>query len=218
MQNLNKLAIFDLDGTIIDSLPDIIDCVNETLEKFGHAKREYADIRKFIGNGARVLVEKSIGEALSEEELLKRLNYYNNLYTNSGSPKTKVYDGMKEIISKLKERGYYTAVITNKPQMTTDNVMENYFSDISFDAVIGQKEGVKRKPDPTSTLYLLDKFNVPKENAFFIGDGETDCLTAKNAGVKSISVLWGYRDRKDLEEASANLFIDNPKALLDLMI
>ncbi len=213
----SKLAVFDLDGTIIDSLPDIIDCVNTALDKFGYAKREYNDIRKFIGNGARVLIEKSIGVELPEEKLLEVLNYYNDIYTNSGSPKTKVYEGMKEVLRTLIDKGYYIAVITNKPQMTTDNVMENYFKDIAFDEVIGQRQGVKRKPDPSSLLSIMERHNISKENAYFIGDGETDYLTSVNAGIKGISVLWGYRDRVDLENVGAKLFVNCPKELLSLL-
>ena len=124
---------------------------------------------------------------------------------------------MKEVLKTLKERGYYIAVITNKPQMTTDNVIENYFKDITFDAVIGQQKGMEKKPNPSTTISLINKFNVLKENTVFIGDGETDYQTAVNANVKCISVLWGYRTREELIEAGASVFVNEPSKLLSVL-
>ncbi len=214
---MGKLAIFDLDGTLIDSLPDIEYYVNQTLEKFGYQRRSYTDVRKFIGNGARNLVKDCIGEEISSELLDERLAYYNRVYTSSGSPRTKVYDGVKELLYSLKEKGFKIAVLTNKPQETTDNVMQNYFGDVEFDMVVGYSEGRKRKPDKTETLNIINKLNSTIDETYFIGDGETDCLTAKNAGVKSISVLWGYRDKEFLQSFGAKVFAYSPSDLLDLI-
>ena len=214
---MNKVAIFDLDGTIIDSLPDIIISVNATMRKFGHKERSYDEIRKFIGNGARLLIERCLGEKFDEDKFLERLDYYNDTYTNSGSPNTKVFDGMKEVLLELKNRGYYIGVITNKPQMTVDNIMQTYFKGIEFDALIGQSEGVKIKPDPKTTFSILEKFNIENENAYFIGDGETDYQTSVNANINGISVLWGYRTKEELQGAGAKTFVEKPSELLDIL-
>ena len=213
---MNKAVIFDLDGTLIDSLPDILEQVNITLEKFSSPPRSYDEIRQFIGNGARSLIKESFGD-ITEDELDERLAFYNEKYTKSGSPKTKLFDGVKELLLTLKERGYKLAILTNKPQKTTDEVYQKYLSFANFDMVVGQSSSVKCKPDKTATLNILEKLNVKKENAFFIGDGETDVLTSINAGIKNVSVLWGYRDKNQLQKVGATTFVRYPKEILSLI-
>ncbi len=213
---MNKAVIFDLDGTIIHSLPDILEHVNITLGKFNAPLRNADEIRQFIGNGARNLIKRSFGD-ITEQELDERLAFYNESYTSSGSPKTRLFDGVKELLLTLKERGYKLAILTNKPQKTTDEVYQKYLSSFNFDMVVGQSSSVKCKPDKTATLNILEKLNVEKQNAFFVGDGETDVLTSINAGIKNISVLWGYRDKDQLQEVGATTFVNNPKEILSLI-
>ncbi len=213
---MNKAVIFDLDGTLIDSLPDILEQVNITLKEFKAPLRTAEEIRQFIGNGARNLIKQSFGD-ISEDDLDERLAFYNERYTNSGSPKTKLFEGVEELLLSLKERGYKLAILTNKPQRTTDEVYSKYLSFANFDMVVGQSSSVKCKPDKTATLNILEKLNVKKEDAFFIGDGETDVLTSINAGIKNISVLWGYRDKNQLLNVGATTFVLHPKDILNLI-
>lgn len=213
---MNKAVIFDLDGTLIHSLPDILEYVNMTLEKFNAPLRNEKEIRQFIGNGARNLIKRSFGD-ITEAELDERLAFYNEKYTNSGSPKTRLFDGVKEMLLTLKERGYRLAILTNKPQKTTDEVYQKYLSFANFDMVVGQSNSVKCKPDKTATLNILSQLGVERENAFFIGDGETDVLTSINAGIKNVSVLWGYRDKDQLLQAGATTFVQHPKEILSLI-
>ena len=145
------------------------------------------------------------------------LKYYNDIYTNSGSPKTKLFDGVKEVVQELANRGYKMAILTNKPQMTTDAIFNEYMSDMPIDLVIGQRDGVKIKPDPTVTNSILEKYGVEKQNAYFIGDGETDVITAINANINGIAVLWGYRSKDELQDAGATVFVDSPLDLLNIL-
>ena len=214
---MNKLVIFDLDGTLIDSLPDIVYYINLMLNKFGFKERTYSEIRNFIGNGARNLVKRSIGEEVSETFLDSCLEYYNQIYTNSGSTKTVIFEGVKNILIDLSKRGYKLAVLTNKPQETTDTIINNLFSFIKFDRVVGFMEGRKCKPDKTEALKLVNDLGVDISDCYFVGDGETDVLTARNSNIKSISVLWGYRDREFLQQYGAEIFASSPKELVRLI-
>ncbi|MBE7081836.1 MAG: HAD family hydrolase [Clostridiales bacterium] len=213
---MNKLIIFDLDGTLIHSLPDIHEQVNITLEHFNYPLCTENQIRQYIGNGARHLIKCSFGN-LTEEDLDQKLAYYNKIYTACGSPKTHVFEGMDKVMIALKERGYKLAILTNKPQITTDKVYQKYLSEYGFDMVVGQSNNVKCKPDKTATLNILKALNVKKENAYFIGDGQTDIETAYNADIKHIAVLWGYRDKDQLEKVGAKVFAQNPLDILEII-
>jgi phosphoglycolate phosphatase len=213
---MNKAIIFDLDGTLIHSLPDILEHINITLQKYNAPLRNERDIRQFIGNGARKLVERSFGQ-VTEEELDERLAFYNKSYTNSGSPNTRLFDGVKELLLALKERGYKLAILTNKPQITTEDVYKKYLSRYEFDKVVGQSANVKCKPDKEAVLWILKDLNVLPENTYFVGDGETDVMVANNAELKGIAALWGYRDREILEQYGAKIFAKSPLDLLNLI-
>ena len=213
---MNKLVIFDLDGTLIDSLPDILEQMNLSLKHFNYPLCTENQIRQYIGNGARHLVKCSFGN-LTEQDLDQKLEYYNKIYTACGSPKTHVFEGMDKVMVKLKEMGYKLAILTNKPQITTDKVYEKYLSQFGFDMVVGQSNNVKCKPDKTATLNILKQLNVSQENVYFIGDGQTDIETAYNSNVKHIAVLWGYRDKEQLEKVGANTFAYTPSDILDII-
>ena len=215
---MKKLAIFDLDGTLIDSVPDIYDCINVMLEKFGYEKRDIEDIKQMIGNGAKNLVIRAIGKKVSEESITESLKYYNDIYTSSGSPKTKLFDGIEQTLKILKSRGYLLGIVTNKPQMTTDEINKTYLKNLGFDMVIGQRTGLRMKPDPQAVNLMIEKLNVNKENVYFIGDGETDVQVALNAGVNGVAVLWGYRTKTQLESAGAKVFASTPQDFLKILL
>ncbi len=214
---MEKLVIFDLDGTILHTIPDILDSINVMLNHFGHKEVTFNQVRSYVGHGAKDLVKKCVGFPISEEELLERLNYYNDVYDKSNSPKTCLFDGMDEVILTLKNRGYKLAILSNKPHESTLCVYERYLKKYNFDYVVGSSASVKCKPDKTAALSILEKLNVKKENAYFVGDGETDVLTFVNADIKGIACLWGYRDKDVLVEVGAKVFANSPKELLSLI-
>lgn len=214
---MNKAVIFDLDGTLIDSLPDIAEHVNITLEKFGFPKKEYDFIRSLTGDGARNLIDRAFDFKYDGEELTKRLDFYNRVYTDSGSPNTKVFEGVGEMLIELKKRGYKLGILTNKPQMTTDGIYERLLSKYDFDIVVGSRPGVKIKPDPTMLLQMLEQIDVLPENCYFVGDDMPDAMIAINAGVKGVSELWGYRDKEALERVGAKVFVNTPNELLEVI-
>ena len=214
---MNKAVIFDLDGTLIDSLPDIAEYVNITLEKYGAPKKDVCKIRQYIGNGARNLILRSFDGTIEGERAEEILAFYNKNYTESGSPKTRLFEGVKEVLFELKKRGYKLGVLTNKPQVTTDGVYQTYLKEIGFDAVVGQTAGKKIKPNPDTLLELLNSLGVLVENAYMVGDGETDVEVAINAGVHGVAVLWGYRDKDQLLNAGAKVFAEKPLDLLKVI-
>ena len=214
----NKAVIFDLDGTLIDSVPDIADNINLMLRKFGYKTLQLEQIKSFVGHGARKLVEDCIGKELTKEELDERLKFYNESYTGSGSPKTRLFDGVENMINSLKNLGYKIAILTNKPQETTNNVVENYMNDLKIDIVVGQRGDVKCKPDKTATLNILSKLNVKPSNAYFVGDGDTDVLTSINCGTNGIAVLWGYSSMEKLKGAGAKVFAKTPQEVVDIIL
>lgn len=214
---MNKAVIFDLDGTLLHTLPDILENINYMLEHFGYPLLTEDAVRNYIGTGARNLVKYSIGKPLTEEELDERLAYYNTFYTASPSSKTVMFDGIAEVLTALKDRGFKLAILTNKPQETTDTVYQNHLKKFGFDKVVGQSGKVKCKPDKTATLAILSELDVLPENAYFVGDGETDVITSINAGTNGIAVLWGYRDKNQLKNAGATVFAEKPFDILNFV-
>ncbi len=211
---MKRLVIFDLDGTLVNSSEDICDNINKTLVKFGYPEISLAETVRFVGNGARKLVERALkGE--KAENFGEILDFYNNSYNYCGSPKSRAYKGVKELMKRLREEGYLLAVLSNKPQAGTDEVIGKFFPDVYPDCVFGQREGVKTKPDGEGVRLILKELGVKKEEAVFVGDGETDARTYINAGIDGISVLWGFRGRDELINAGATSFAETPEDLYE---
>lgn len=214
---MKKIVFFDLDGTLVDSVPDITDCVNITLEKFGYSPRSEKEVTKMIGNGARNLLIRAVEIPVADDKLDEILSFYNKIYTDCDNKKTKLFDGVEEVLVKLKKRGYMLGVLTNKPQSATDKVYQTYLKNFEFQAVIGQSSSVKIKPDPTAILNAINDLKVEKQNVYMVGDGEPDAQVAINAGVNGISVLYGYRTKEQLQSVGAKVFAEKVLDLLNLI-
>ncbi len=211
-----KLIIFDLDGTVIDSIPDIQDNLNKTLIKYGYPEVDYERSKSIIGHGARNLVKGALPEGTPDGAVDEALAFYNELYTGSGSPKTKIYDGIPEVLAELRRRGYRLAVCTNKPEMTANALGEGLLFGL-FDRIVGGREGRALKPDKDAVLPIIEGFCADPAETYMVGDMTADVLTAKNAGMRSVAVLWGYGKEEDLLPLGVKLFAEKPSDLLDII-
>lgn len=211
---MNKAVIFDLDGTLIDSVPDITLNLNLALESFGFNAVSENHVKDIFGHGARNLVLNAIGKSVSAETLDKVLNFYNNIYTKSPFVKTKTYPGTFETLTELARRGYLLAVCSNKPHVTTEKIVKTAFAPELFSLVRGQVPGGALKPDKKAVTDVLDKLCVSPENAFLVGDMVTDAVAASHAGVKFIAAQWGYGKIESLIASGATAFAASPAEIL----
>ena len=211
-----KACIFDLDGTLTNTLESMTYSVNLTLKEMGLSQITKDQCRMFVGNGARVLIEESLKvsgdpKASRIEEGMK---IYGRIFDQNCTYHVTLYEGIPEMLKALKDRGIHLAVLSNKPDRQTVKVVKEIFGDNIFDYAQGQKDGIRRKPEPDGVWYLME---VSKEECLYIGDSEVDAATGKNAGLKTIGVLWGFRDRKTLETAGADHLIERPEELLQFV-
>lgn len=214
-----KACIFDLDGTLTNTLESMTYSVNLTLKEMGLSQITKDQCRMFVGNGARVLIEESLKvsgdpKASRIEEGMK---IYGRIFDQSCTYHVTLYEGIPEMLKALKDRGIHLAVLSNKPDRQTVKVVKEIFGDNIFDYAQGQKDGIRRKPAPDGVWYLMEQMQVSKEECLYIGDSEVDAATGKNAGLKTIGVLWGFRDRKTLETAGADHLIERPEELLQFV-
>lgn len=214
-----KACIFDLDGTLTNTLESMTYSVNLTLKEMGLSQITKDQCRMFVGNGARVLIEESLKvsgdpKASRIEEGMK---IYGRIFDQNCTYHVTPYEGILEMLKALKDRGIHLAVLSNKPDRQTVKVVKEIFGDNIFDYAQGQKDGIRRKPAPDGVWYLMEQMQVSKEECLYIGDSEVDVATGKNAGLKTIGVLWGFRDRKTLETAGADHLIERPEELLQFV-
>ena len=198
-----KACIFDLDGTLTNTLESMTYSVNLTLEEMGLSKITKDQCRLFVGNGARVLIEKSLKAAgdTDASRIEEGMEIYGRIFDRNCTYHVTPYEGIPEMLKALKDKGIQLAVLSNKPDRQTVKVVKAIFGEELFDYAQGQKEGIRRKPEPDGVWYLMEQMHVSKEECLYIGDSEVDAATGRNAGLKTIGVLWGFRDRKTLETA-----------------
>lgn len=212
-----RAAIFDMDGTLVNSLEDIADAVNETLTHYGLEHHTLEEYRYFVGNGARKLIERSVGAARSADKKFvdEALEYYDGCYQRRLTIKTKPYDGILELLERLKKKNIPLGCISNKQDFCVREIAEKMFPAEIFDAVIGDRAELPRKPDPTKALKIASEFGVEPSAVAYFGDTSVDMQTAINAGFLPIGVTWGFRPRSELVESGAQLIIDRPLELFD---
>ena len=213
-----KLCVFDLDGTILDTLPSISYFGNEALKKYGFSEVLYSKYRYFVGDGAKMLIKRMIEDVGGNEEDYNNVyNEYMQTYTKNSTYLTKIYDGIDTMLEKIKELGVKSVILTNKPQKQAENVLKETVKEGSFEKIYGGKENVPLKPDPTVLLNIINEYKVKKDEVLFIGDTKTDLETANNGGVKSIGVLWGFRDEEELKKYNATYIVKTPDEITDII-
>jgi len=211
-----RAIVFDLDGTLIDTLDDLAAAMNHALQALGLPPHPRDACRLMIGNGTDTFALRALGpgHAHLKDRLLEIMMPY---YRQHAMNRSRVYDGVTETVDELRRRGLRLAVVTNKDQPYADQVMGHFFSNGAFDQVVGVGPHVPVKPDPTGTLRALEALAVPPGRALFVGDSEIDVATARRAGVPFVGVTWGFRDPPTLRQAGAQTFINTPTELLDLV-
>lgn len=212
-----KLAIFDLDGTILDTLDDLADSLNYALEKSGYPVRDLEEVRRFVGNGIRKLVERGVPSGTSAEAADKVYESFTEHYKVHCADKTKPYENIPELLKKLRENGVKTAVVSNKADYAVQDLCVQYFDGL-FDAAAGEREGVRRKPAPDSVNIVLEKLGVNRENAVYIGDSDVDVETARNSGMDCIAADWGFRDRDILVQCGAEIIVSEPMKIAEIVL
>ena len=196
-----RAVIFDLDGTLLDTSRDICIVLNDALSAFGCPAISLQKTIEYVGNGARKLVERAVPGGFERTEEL--YNYYKVKFAACDNKHTRLYDGEAEFLKAIKANGVKTAILTNKPDDAAQNVCAQLLSPFSFDFIMGQTGRFALKPDPGAVLYLIEQMGVGAEQCLFVGDGETDVVTAANAGIDCASVLWGFRTQTQLAAAGA---------------
>lgn len=211
-----KAVIFDLDGTLLNTLDGLKDSTNYALEKFNYPQRNNEEIRAFVGNGVKKLIERAIPGGAQNPQLEEVLAVFKDNYSQTMHLKTRPYDGILELLAALKEKNYKIAVLSNKFDAAVKTLCKEYFNNL-IDLAIGESPLTPPKPDPKGTLNILKLLNCTKEETVFVGDSQVDVQTAKNAGLKCIGVSWGFRDTNTLKEAGADYIINTPKEILNLI-
>ncbi|MBR3150294.1 MAG: HAD family hydrolase [Eubacterium sp.] len=218
MENKIKCAVFDLDGTLVNTIDDLGATCNTLLQKYGY-KYEWneADYKKFVGNGAKKLVDRAFGGKLSEEELSKIYAEFKVIYSETMLDNAYAYDGIKEQLDILKKAGLKLCVVTNKPNEAAKNMVEHIFGSDCFDFISGVVDGKPTKPDPYSTLLALEAVGCSPDEAIYFGDSNVDMKTAKNAKIEAVGVTWGFRSFEELFAEHPSIIIDEPKYISKLV-
>ena len=210
-----KAVIFDLDGTLTNTLDDIADAMNRALRLNGLPEYPVDAYRYLVGNGARKLAERAVG---ARQELQAQvLSEYQHYYERHTRVKTRPYDGIPALLAALQARGLRLCVLSNKPHADTVNVVRFFFPEVDWAVIRGQQEGVPVKPDPAGARAILDELGVKAEECLYLGDTSVDMETARRAGMFPVGVLWGFREEKELLDSGARLLLREPLALLDVL-
>ena len=211
-------VIFDLDGTLLDTLQDLADSVNHVLAKYSCPAKTEQEICSYVGNGVKLLLERAIPSGAENPKFNEMYEEFLSYYKKHCNDKTAPYEGITDLLRELKAKGYKMAIVSNKFDSAVKDLSKLYFRDM-MTAAIGENEakGIRKKPAPDTVIQALSELGSEKESSVFVGDSDVDFKTAKNSGLDCISVLWGFRDKEFLQNCGASVFASTPKELLEII-
>ena len=213
-----KIVIFDLDGTLINTLEDLKNSTNYALSCLNYPTKTIDEICQFVGNGVAKLIERAIPDGKDNPDFQQCLETFKNHYSKNMYNKTAPYNKIPQMLKTKKQKGYITAVVSNKFDMAVKELCSKYFPDL-IDFAAGENEacGIRKKPAPDTVLKVLEKFNLTNNEAVYVGDSDVDIMTAKNSRMPCISVTWGFRNREFLTKHDAEIIIDSPDEIIDIL-
>ena len=211
-----KTVIFDLDGTLLDTLGDLSSSVNYALHRHGLPERSKADVRRFLGNGIRRLVEQSVPEGTSPSMTEEVFQTFRQYYLEHSLDETTPYEGIMELLHQLQDMDVATAIVSNKLDPAVKELHQHFFSD-TIRVAIGESSSIRRKPAPDMVDECIRLLGCDRQSCLYVGDSEVDLQTARNASLPCCSVSWGFRDKKQLIEAGATTIIDRPEELMGVI-
>lgn len=214
-----KAAFFDLDGTLVNSLYDLAASTNHVIAKYGFNKREVDEFKYFVGDGIPKMLQRAIGEEIEAETFEKIKNEFLQYYAEHCADETCAYEGIVGLLMFLKSKGVKLAVVTNKAQEMAEKVINEVLGFVlKFDYILGMQPGIPAKPDPTGVLMAMDKLGVKPNECVFVGDTGMDVAAGVNAGAYAVGVLWGYREKDELEKSGAVAFAKEPKEIANIVM
>ena len=208
--------VFDLDGTLLDTLPDLVVLTNAVLRECGFPERTSAEVLSYVGNGVKALMYQAVPQDADEEAVEAAMRRWKELYPQYGYRLTKAYEGIPETVAELERRGARLGVLSNKFDAGVQEVVGVYLPGL-FVVAHGESADIPRKPDPTGLLRTIEELGSVPERTVYVGDSTGDVAVARNAGTYAVGVTWGYHEAERLRAAAADLVIDDPRALLDLL-
>ncbi len=217
MNTTYKAVIFDLDGTLLNTIDDLADSCNYVLAAKGYPTFSTEQFKKFVGNGAAVLMKRIHPQGTSQAELDEALAQFTVYYNAHRDIKTKPYEGIPDLLHKLREKGIRLCVLSNKPHEISALLIRHYFGDGTFDIVLGKSAGFPVKPDPSSCDYLLGQLELDQSDVLYVGDSNVDMQTARNAGLTSCGVCWGFRSEAELKAEGAHYLVHSPGDILEIV-
>ncbi|WP_024831426.1 HAD family hydrolase [Ruminiclostridium josui] len=212
-----KAILFDLDGTLINSLEDLADSANEVLNKYGFKTHPTDSYKKFVGNGVRNLIKNAAPSGTDDSVVDMILQDYRIIYNKNYVNKTRAYDGIHEMLDNLKKAGVKMGVCSNKPHKPTNEIVEKLFGCEYFDVVFGERDGIPRKPDPASLTEAAESLGVAPSKTIYVGDSGGDMESANRAGMLAAGVLWGFREQEELIACGGKILLSSPTELVDFI-